>query len=147
VDAVQDSVMEAEVLAYAVLSTNGQCETVWYLNARGEIREEALGLPDGWRQATAFDTVRKRSPTRSAISTWSRRKLIPSGWATASRESIKAPTIAGFRGGARRLLDLWGTYSEPGENAARPAMIVMPAIARWLFNVLGSRIGEDTWRE
>jgi hypothetical protein len=54
VDAVQDPVMEAEVLAYAVVSTNGQCETVWYLNARGEIREEALDLRDGWRQSHRF---------------------------------------------------------------------------------------------
>jgi hypothetical protein len=54
VDAVQDPVMEADVLAYAVVSTNDQCETVWYLNTRGEVREEALGLRDGWRQSDRF---------------------------------------------------------------------------------------------
>jgi hypothetical protein len=54
VDAPQDPVMEADVLAYAVVSSNEQCETVWYLNARGEVRQEALGLRDGWRQSDRF---------------------------------------------------------------------------------------------
>jgi hypothetical protein len=54
VDVVQDPVMEADVLAYAVVSANDQCETVWYLNTRGEVREEALGLRDGWRQSDRF---------------------------------------------------------------------------------------------
>ena len=48
VDLVQDPVMEADVLAYAVASSNAQCETVWYLNTRGEVGQEALGLRDGW---------------------------------------------------------------------------------------------------
>ena len=47
-------VSEADVLAYAVVSSNEQCETVWYLNARGEVRQEALGLRDGWRQSDRF---------------------------------------------------------------------------------------------
>jgi hypothetical protein len=54
VDAPQDAVTEADVLAYAVVSSNEQCETVWYLNARGEVRQEALGLRDGWRQSDRF---------------------------------------------------------------------------------------------
>jgi hypothetical protein len=53
VDAWQDPV-EADVLAYAVVSSNEQCETVWYLNTRGEVRQEALGLRDGWRQSDRF---------------------------------------------------------------------------------------------
>jgi hypothetical protein len=42
------------VLAYAVVSSNEQCETVWYLNTRGEVGQEALGLRDGWRQSDRF---------------------------------------------------------------------------------------------
>ena len=52
VDAPQDS--EADVLAYAVVSSNEQCETVWYLNMQGEVRQEALGLREGWRQSDRF---------------------------------------------------------------------------------------------
>jgi hypothetical protein len=54
VDVVQDPVMEAEVLAYPVVSSNDQSATVWYLNTRGEVRQEALGLRDGWRQSDRF---------------------------------------------------------------------------------------------
>ena len=54
VDAPQDPVTEADVLAYAVVSSNEQCETVWYLNARGEVMQEALGLREGWRQSDRF---------------------------------------------------------------------------------------------
>jgi hypothetical protein len=54
VDAVQDAVMETDVLAYAVVGSNAQCETVWYLNTQGEIRQEALGLREGWRQSNRF---------------------------------------------------------------------------------------------
>jgi len=54
VDALQDPVTEAEVLAYAVVSNNEQCETVWSLNMQGEVRQEALGLRDGWRQSDRF---------------------------------------------------------------------------------------------
>jgi hypothetical protein len=54
VEAVQDPVIDADVLAYAVVSSNDQCETVWYLNTRGEVRQEALGLRDGWRQSVRF---------------------------------------------------------------------------------------------
>jgi len=52
VDAPQES--EADVLAFAVVSSNEQCETVWYLNMQGEVRQEALGLRDGWRQSDRF---------------------------------------------------------------------------------------------
>ena len=54
VDAPQDPVSEADVLAFAVVSSNEQCETVWYLNARGEVRQEILGLREGWRQNDRF---------------------------------------------------------------------------------------------
>jgi hypothetical protein len=54
VDALQDPVMESDVLAYAVVSSNEQCETVWYLNTQGEVRQEALGLREGWRQSDRF---------------------------------------------------------------------------------------------
>jgi hypothetical protein len=54
VDAPQDPVNEADVLAYAVVSSNEQCETVWYLNMRGEVRQEALGVREGWRQSDRF---------------------------------------------------------------------------------------------
>ena len=53
-DLVQDPVMGADVLAYAVVASNEQCETVWYLNTRGEVRQEALGLREGWRQSDRF---------------------------------------------------------------------------------------------
>jgi len=52
VDASPDS--EADVLAYAVVSSNEQCDTVWYLNGRGEVRQEALGLREAWRQSDRF---------------------------------------------------------------------------------------------
>lgn len=54
VDTPQDPGSEADVLAYAVVSSNEQCETVWYLNARGEVRQEALGVREGWRQSDRF---------------------------------------------------------------------------------------------
>jgi hypothetical protein len=54
VDSLQDPVIATDVLAYAVVSSNEQCETVWYLNTQGEIRQEALGLRDGWRQSDRF---------------------------------------------------------------------------------------------
>ena len=54
VDGVQDALIETDVLAYAVVASNDQCETVWYLNTRGEVRQEALGLRDGWRQSERF---------------------------------------------------------------------------------------------
>jgi hypothetical protein len=54
VDAPQDAVTEADVLAYAVIASNERCETVWYLTMRGEVRQEALGLRDGWRQSDRF---------------------------------------------------------------------------------------------
>ena len=54
VDAPQDPVTEADVLAYAVVSSNELRETVWYLNMQGEVREEALGIRDGWRQSDRF---------------------------------------------------------------------------------------------
>jgi hypothetical protein len=54
VDSLEDPVIATDVLAYAVVSSNEQCETVWYLNTRGEVRQEALGLRDGWRQSDRF---------------------------------------------------------------------------------------------
>jgi hypothetical protein len=51
---VEDPVTAADVLAFAVVSNNDHCETVWYLNTRGEVRQEALGLRDGWRQSERF---------------------------------------------------------------------------------------------
>ena len=54
VDAPLDPVNETDVLAYAVVSSNEQCETVWYLNMRGEVRQEALGVREGWRQSDRF---------------------------------------------------------------------------------------------
>jgi hypothetical protein len=52
VDALQD--VETDVLAFAVVSSNEQCETVWYVNVNGEVRQEALGLREGWRQSDRF---------------------------------------------------------------------------------------------
>ena len=54
VEGLQDPVTQADVLAYAVVSSNEQCETVWYLNIRGEVRQEAMGLREGWRQSDRF---------------------------------------------------------------------------------------------
>jgi hypothetical protein len=54
VDLMEDPVVEPEVLAYTVAAANEECETVWYLNSRGEVRQEALGLREGWRQTDRF---------------------------------------------------------------------------------------------
>jgi hypothetical protein len=53
--------MDVDVLSYAVLDATGQFETVWYANARGEVREEVLARREGWRQSGRFRNAEERS--------------------------------------------------------------------------------------
>lgn len=53
--------MDVDVLSYAVLDATGHLETVWYANARGEVREEVLARREGWRQSDRFRNAEERS--------------------------------------------------------------------------------------
>jgi hypothetical protein len=65
VDAVQDPVMEAEVLAYALVSTNGQCETAAFRHLYlepAEAHTKRLGDSQSRKHQGAFN---RRVPRRS----------------------------------------------------------------------------------
>lgn len=54
-------VMEVDVLSYAVRGANERFETIWYANARGEVREEIVPRREPWRQTDRFRTAEEKS--------------------------------------------------------------------------------------
>lgn len=54
-------VMEVDVLSYTVRGANERFETIWYTNARGEVREEVVPRREPWRQTDRFRTAEEKS--------------------------------------------------------------------------------------
>jgi hypothetical protein len=58
---IAPTVMEVDVLSYAVRRANERFETIWYTNARGEVREEVVPRREPWRQSDRFRMAEEKS--------------------------------------------------------------------------------------
>jgi hypothetical protein len=61
VSQLADAGREADVLSYAVMRQSHLLSTVWYVNVRGEVREELFGRRDPWRVTGSFKTAEEKS--------------------------------------------------------------------------------------
>jgi len=103
---------DADVLSYVVVSANERVETVWYLNTRGEVREELFRRREAWRKSDRFKEAKVRgtdefcrsismiasSPRTRRIQSHDELAFLGRAWATA----MNRPRYLGGAGGPER---------------------------------------------
>ena len=62
VDEIGDPPMDSDVLSYTVARGNQHFDIIWYLNTRGEVREEVAARRDPWRQSERFRHAMEQAP-------------------------------------------------------------------------------------